>query len=75
MGKSKSRIFRKGINDQLPTISRVDAIIQASKNLNNGNIKEAKRYIAIFNINAEELLENGASYESVVSIKSILNND
>ena len=75
MGKSKSRIFRKGINDQLPTISREEAIRQAADSLNDRNIKEAKRLIAIFGLSAEELLEEGASYESVKSIKNVFNND
>lgn len=75
MGKSKSRIFRKGINDQMPTISREEAIAQAAESLNSREIKEAKRLIAIFGLNAEELLEAGASYESVKSIKNLLNDD
>jgi len=71
MGKSKARIFRKGINDQLPKISRNDAISLAVKNLESGEISEAKHYITMFGLNAEELLEAGASYETVVAIKNI----
>lgn len=33
MGKSKARIFRKGINDQIPRISRADAISETVKHL------------------------------------------
>ena len=71
MGKSKARIFRKGINDQLPKISRDDAVSLAVKNLENGCIPEAKHYITMFGLSAEELLEYGASYETVVAIKNI----
>jgi len=71
MGKSKARIFRKGINDQLPKISRNDAISLAVKNLETGEISKAKHYITMFGLDAEELLEFGASYETVVAIKNI----
>ena len=71
MGKSKARIFRKGINDQLPKISRNDAISLAVENLEKGDIAGAKYYITMFGLSAEELLEAGASYETVVAIKNI----
>jgi hypothetical protein len=71
MGKSKARIFRKGINNLLPKISRDDAIVLAVKNLENADISEAKHYITMFCLSAEELLEAGASYETVVAIKNI----
>lgn len=71
MGKSKSRIFRKGINDQLPTMSRQNALEQSVVCLDKRDIPEAKRLITIFGIAAEELLEAGADYESVVAIKSV----
>lgn len=72
MGKSKSRILRKGINDRLQKIDRPEAVATAVKSLNNGEIPHAKSYITMFGITAEELLEGGASYESVVAIKNIL---
>ena len=71
MGKSKSRILRKGINNQLPKISREDAVKFSVESLESGNIREAKRYITMFGLGAEELLEAGASYETVVAIKNI----
>ena len=71
MGKSKARIFRKGINDQIPKISREDAIKYAIDYLDNSEIAKAKHYITMFGIEAEEHLEGGASYESVVAIKNI----
>ncbi|MBO6256655.1 hypothetical protein J6N69_01280 [bacterium] len=71
MGKSKARIFRKGINDQLPKISRSDAIKCAVEYLEQAKISQAKKYITMFGLDAEELLEAGASYEVVVAIKNI----
>jgi len=72
MGKSKTRILRKGVNDQLTTISRNSALVKAVENLNAGKTKDAKSLITMFGLTAEELLEAGASYESVISIKNIL---
>lgn len=71
MGKSKTRIFRKGINDQISKITREDAINNAAKMLNDNNQNEAKDLITMFGLDAEELLEAGASYESVTAIKNI----
>ncbi len=71
MGKSKARILRKGINNQMPKISRSDAIKEVTEYLKLEDIKSAKRLITIFGLNAEEILEAGASYESVVLIKNI----
>ena len=71
MGKSKTRIFRKGINDQIPTITRQDAINNVVKNLNNHEFSSAKDLITMFGLDAEELLEAGASYEAVVAIKKV----
>lgn len=71
MGKSKSRILRKGINNQLTTMSRSDAAKAAARMLNSGNIPEAKDIITLFGLGAEEVLESGASYESVVAVKNI----
>lgn len=71
MGKSKARILRKGINDQLPKISREDAITLVVQNLEKADITKAKHYITLFCLSAEEILEAGASYEAVVAIKNI----
>ena len=71
MGKSKSRIFRKGINDQMSKISRLDAINEVVKFLNHNNNTEAKNLITMFGLSAEEILEAGASYEAVVAMKNI----
>ena len=71
MGKSKSRIFRKGINDQITKISRNDAIVETVKYLNANKNNEAHNLITRFGLTAEEILEAGASYEAVVAMKNI----
>ena len=72
MGKSKSRIFRKGVNEYMPRVSRQDAILEAIKNLESQDIKSAINIITRFGLDAEELLEAGASYETVMAVKNIL---
>lgn len=72
MGKSKSRIFRKGKNDLLTKMSRESAIKEAVEMLDSKNNSQAYNIITMFGLSAEELLESGASYESVTAIKSIL---
>ncbi len=71
MGKSKTRIFRKGINDQITKITRDDAIKEVAKMLNSNNTKDARNLITMFGLGAEEILEAGASYESVVALKNL----
>ncbi len=71
MGKSKTRILRKGINDQFMKMSRETAVIKTAKFLNSGSSSEAKNLITMFGLGAEELLEAGASYESVISMKNL----
>ena len=71
MGKSKARIFRKGINDQITKITRDDAIKEVAKMLNSNNTKDARNLITMFGLGAEEILEAGASYESVVALKNL----
>ncbi len=71
MGKSKTRILRKGINDRFMKMSRIEAVNETAKLLNSGNSQEAHNLITMFGLGAEEILEAGASYESVVAIKNI----
>ena len=71
MGKSKSRIFRKGINDRFRNITREDAVDQAVNALSDADISHAKELITMFGLNPEELLEAGADYEAVVALKNI----
>ena len=71
MGKSKTRILRKGINNQFTRMTRDGAIIEAAKLLNDNLVNEAKDLITMFGLMPEEILEAGASYESVKAINNI----
>ena len=71
MGKSKTRILRKGIQNQFQRLSREDAIVEVVKFLDINDYNCAKDLITMFGLNADEILEGGASYESVVAIKNI----
>ena len=71
MGKSKSRIFRKGINDRFQNITRENAVKGAADALSEADIPHAKELITMFGLNPEELLEAGADYEAVVALKNI----
>ena len=73
MGKSKSRIFRKGINDQFTRMTRENAVTEVVKFLESRNITEAHNLITMFGLTAEEVLEAGASYEAVVAMKNLFN--
>lgn len=72
MGKSKARILRKGINDQIPRLSRENAILETVKHLEHNSNNQAKNLITMFGLSAEEILEAGGSYEAVVALKNIL---
>jgi hypothetical protein len=71
MGKSKTRILRKGINNQITSMSRQQAVDEAAVFLNSASMNEAVDIITMFGLSAEELLEAGASYEAVTAIKNI----
>ncbi len=71
MGKSKTRILRKGIQNQLQKLTREDALCEVAKFLNTNDYNSAKNLITMFGLQPDEILEAGASYESVVAIKNI----
>ncbi len=71
MGKSKKRIIYKGKNLQFTNLTREEAVKTAVEFLNS-NSKEAYSLITLFGLTAEEILEAGASYESVKGIESLL---
>ncbi len=71
MGKSKTRILRKGIQNKLNTLTRESAVAEAVKYLDGNFLNDAKNLITMFGLSAEELLECGASYESVKAIENI----
>jgi hypothetical protein len=71
MGKSKTRILRKGKNNQITNMSRENAVDKTAEFLNTNNIPDAIDLITMFGLTAEEILEAGASYEAVTAIKNI----
>lgn len=71
MGKAKKRSFQKGINDRFSNLSREAAVCMAADMLKKGD-NEVYGLVTLFGLAAEELLEAGASYESVMGIKGLL---
>ena len=71
MGKSKSRILRKGIQNQISKMTREDAVRDVVNMLETSKCESAKDLISMFGLSADELLEAGASYEAVVAIRGI----
>ena len=71
MGKSKKRIISKGKNFQFANITREEAVQSTVELLQTGE-KEAYSIITLFGLSAEELLEAGASYETVKGLGNIL---
>ena len=71
MGKSKKRIIYKGKNLQFTNLTREEAVKTTVEFLNS-NSKEAYSLITLFGLTAEEILEGGASYESVIGLGGIL---
>lgn len=71
MGKAKKRSLHLGINDQFSRLSREEAIGVVVDMLKRGN-KDVYGIITLFGLTAEEILEGGAAYETVVGIGSIL---
>ena len=56
MGKSKARIFRKGINDQITKMTRCDAVAKVAQYLNEGDNNSARDLITMFGLSAEEVI-------------------
>lgn len=71
MGKSKKRIIHKGKNQQFMSITRSDAIKDAVELLKRDD-KDAYQIITLFGLTAEELLENGVSFEIIKGIGNIV---
>ena len=70
MGKSKSRILKKGINDKIPYMTRDTAIETVINNIENR--EKVLDTITLFGITAEEMLEAGAAYEDVVALGALV---
>jgi len=74
MGKAKKRSLHLGINDRITNLSREDAILTTIDYLKSAKGRhEAYNLITLFGLSAEELLEAGASYETVMSLKGLVN--
>ena len=71
MGKAKKRILHLGKNDRFEQLSREDVTAQVVELLKTGD-REAYGLVTLFGLSAEELLEAGADYETVVGIRSLL---
>lgn len=70
MGKAKKRIIHRGKNEQFTNLTRVEAVKNVAEMLNSGD-KEAYSLITLFGMTAEEVLEAGASYETVKGMENI----
>ncbi len=71
MGKAKKRSLHLGINDRFSKLSRDEAVETVVEMLENGD-KDVYALITLFGLTAEEILEAGASYESVLGMGNIL---
>ncbi len=71
MGKAKKRSLHLGINDRVSKLSRNEAVMEVVEMLKNGD-KEVYSLITLFGFTAEEILEAGASYETVAGLGNIL---
>ena len=70
MGKSKKRILNKNTSTSGTALKRDEAIKSIIKNIKvNRNKKETENLINLFGITTEELLESGAAFEEISSIK------
>ena len=71
MGKAKKRSFQKGINDRFNKLSRTEAVEQVVGMLKRGDT-DVYSLITLFGLTAEEILEGGASFESVKGLGGLL---
>lgn len=73
MGKAKKRSLHLGIHDRLSKLTREEAVSVTVEMLKSGRSIDVYGLITLFGLTAEELLEEGASYESIVSLGNIFN--
>lgn len=71
MGKAKKRSLHLGINDRFSKLSREEAIETVVDMLKTGD-RDVYALVTLFGLTAEEILEAGASYESVIGMGNIL---
>lgn len=73
MGKAKKRSFQLGIYNQVSRLSRENAVKEVIKILKTPEgTKDSYELITLFGMSAEELLEAGADYETVISLRGII---
>ena len=72
MGKAKKRSLHLGINDRFSKLSREEAVETVVEMLDSGSNEDVYGLVTLFGLTAEEFLEAGASYESVLGLGSIL---
>lgn len=73
MGKAKKRSLHLGINNTFENITREQALEQIIKAFSQSHFDDSvKDLILLFGISGEELLECGAKYEDVISLKAVL---
>ena len=70
MGKAKRRSLNLGINNQFSNMTREEAVNDIVKNIEDKEF--VIKLISLFGIQAEELLEAGATYEDVIAFRGIL---
>lgn len=71
MGKAKKRSLHLGINDRFSKLSREEAVETVVDMLKTGD-RDVYALVTLFGLTAEEILEAGASYESVIGMGYIL---
>ncbi len=70
MGKAKRRSIALGRHNQISNLSRNDAIISVVEKLSKQ--EDVSELITLFGLSAEELLEAGANYEDIKSLRGLV---
>ena len=70
MGKAKRRSIALGRHNQISNLSRNDAIISVVEKLSKQ--EDVAELITLFGLSAEELLEAGANYEDIKSLRGLV---
>ena len=70
MGKAKRRSIALGRHNQISNLSRSDAIISVVEKLSKQ--EDVSELITLFGLSAEELLEAGANYEDIKSLRGLV---
>ena len=72
MGKSKKRIFNKTTEEKGLSLKRNEAVEKIVNDIKNKKINsETVKYINLFGISPEEILEYGAQFEDISAIKNL----